>query len=788
MLNFDQIPLEMRSYNQWVGWKHENRGDKKLTKVPYSLVDSRFASVNNPGDWASFEIARANAHKFDGIGFVLTLTDPFCFVDFDRTDDAALLQHQIDLHTEFDTYSEVSPGNGLHLICKASVAKGRRQGPIEVYSSARFMTMTGNVYNNKPIAFKQSKIDELWASIGGVSSNLEFDDFHTPSELTDREIYDQASFASNGQKFLDLWNGDIETYHHGDHSRADFALVDILAFYTQDREQIKRMFRMSALGRRQKAQREDYVSTMITRAFDNILPRVDLSELMESVNNFVESNQNVNFQPAYTKHKKLYEPPKLQPENSLDDDIAKERVFTMPPGIVGEIAKFIHDQSWKPVPEIATVGALGLMAGLCGRAYNANGSGLNLYLLMLAKTGRGKESIAKGFDKLQEAIAPIMPTIGDFFGPGDVASGQGLLRYLSDHQTKSFVSVFGEFGAKIKQMANPEAMGPHLMTQKVMLDAYSKSAKGQLIRPTSYSDNEKNTKQIDNPAFSFVAECAPSWFDENVDVGMVSTGLLPRFVIVEYDGIRVKSNKLGPLIQPSQNLIYGICGVATCAMTCFQQNLVVNIPFDKEAERLSDALDELTDLRINSQSDSDSEIVSELWNRVHLNTIRIAALIAIGINPHSPVIDRRSWTWAENFVLYNIKKLEEKFSNGTVAVITGESEFAEIEKIENTIVQYIASDFDKVKAYGIDENLHRCKIVPYAYFQRKIGRVLPFTKSKIGASAAIKRALQNLVDNGDLQEIGKAQAISDLGFHGRCFAIRSDRILKKARQLVTGDE
>jgi len=783
MHSFENIPREMREFRQWVCWRSENRGTDKPTKVPYSPIDSRIASINNSGDWADFDSAvRAVQNgNFDGIGFVLTLLDPYCFIDLDKTNDPEIINRQIEIQKEFDSYSEISPGGGLHITIKAAIPSGRRRNSVEIYSSARFMTMTGNRFGDQPIKLKQELASNLWATLEGTNSNLEFATHSEAEVLTDLCVYNMASEATNGEKFLALWNGDIETYHSGDHSRADFALIDILAFYTQNREQITRLFRMSGLGRRAKAQRKDYVSTMITRAFDRILPQVDISALMANVNSFVQENKDVDLTKAAFQHDAMIAEKPMQPKpelTTLEKEI--DDVFTPPPGLVGEIAKFIYCHAYKPVPQIAVLGALGFMAGLAGRAYNASGNGLNLYILLLARTGRGKDAVSLGYEKLIKAIAPIMPTIRYFKGPGDVASGQALNRYMGEHQTKSFVSVLGEFGPILKRICSPLAFGPDLMTQQVMLKMWSQSGKDGSIDPTIYSDSGKNTKEIQSPAFSFFAECAPEWFDDSVDVAMISTGLLPRFVISEYSGIRVKSNKLGPLYEPDQKLIYDICAVATCAFSCFSNNTVCNIPFDDETLALSDKFEELVDARINANPD---RIIAELWNRAHLNVIRIAGLITVGINAYSPVIDRQSWEWAERFIVHNLKQLEEKFNDGIVTMIDSDTEFAEMEKLENAIVQYIACDWDKLQSYGVSRKLHAQRVIPYAYLQRRLVSVKPFSKSKIGGGNAIKRALQNLIDNGDLIEIAKVQAIKDLDFHGRCFAVKGVRIIEKAKSF-----
>jgi hypothetical protein len=67
--------------------------------------------------------------------------------------------------------------------------------------------------------------------------------------LPDDELLRHAAAAQNGAKFLRLWAGDTAG-HNGDDSRADAALVEILAFYAgPDPDRIDRLFRQSGLMR-----------------------------------------------------------------------------------------------------------------------------------------------------------------------------------------------------------------------------------------------------------------------------------------------------------------------------------------------------------------------------------------------------------------------------------------------------------------------------------------------------------------------------------------------------------
>jgi hypothetical protein len=61
--------------------------------------------------------------------------------------------------------------------------------------------------------------------------------------------------------------------------RSRFCLVDIVAFYTQNRKQIARIFRQSALGKRDKAKRDKYIEYMVEKSFDRQLPKIDIEGL-----------------------------------------------------------------------------------------------------------------------------------------------------------------------------------------------------------------------------------------------------------------------------------------------------------------------------------------------------------------------------------------------------------------------------------------------------------------------------------------------------------------------------
>jgi hypothetical protein len=88
------------------------------------------------------------------------------------------------------------------------------------------------------------------------------------SELTDEEIIALAKGAKNAAKFKALWQGDTSGY--ASHSEADQALVSLLAFYTQDENQLDSLYRQSALCRQKWLKRSDYRRSTIDKALSNL--------------------------------------------------------------------------------------------------------------------------------------------------------------------------------------------------------------------------------------------------------------------------------------------------------------------------------------------------------------------------------------------------------------------------------------------------------------------------------------------------------------------------------------
>ena len=221
-MSYQNIPTELQSLRQWLCWRYEDIGAKKPTKLPFNPVTGKLASVDNPEDWNDFDsVVRASGYS--GIGFVFCRDDPYSFIDLDDTEgDQSKSQRQIQIYKELDSYSEISPsGKGLHIIVKGNVLAGRRRGFVEIYSSLRYATFTGNVYNNKPIEERQDALQRIWESMGSGPATIASRQIDNPQIHPDTDIVTAATNASNGEKFTVLFKGDWQALYQSQ-SEADF--------------------------------------------------------------------------------------------------------------------------------------------------------------------------------------------------------------------------------------------------------------------------------------------------------------------------------------------------------------------------------------------------------------------------------------------------------------------------------------------------------------------------------------------------------------------------------------
>jgi len=201
-------------------------------------------------------LARFKCDTVDGIGF--QLGDSYTGIDLDDCRDARsgdIEPWAREIIRQLDSYTEISPsGTGIHILAKGTLPpRGRRKGPVEIYSGGRYLTMTGEHLDGTPgtVEERQTELTDFHAQIFGTeqsSGATTAGAVPAVNSLSDDEVINRARNAKNGDKFCRLWSGDSNGY--ASPSEADLALCMMLSFWTgRDADRIDSLFRLSKLFR-----------------------------------------------------------------------------------------------------------------------------------------------------------------------------------------------------------------------------------------------------------------------------------------------------------------------------------------------------------------------------------------------------------------------------------------------------------------------------------------------------------------------------------------------------------
>jgi hypothetical protein len=295
----DTIPASMKARRQWVVWCYEwkikSDGNGKWDKPPYQAKRPQVrASSTNPKTWATFNEAMATYLRggFDGIGYVFAGDE----VGFDLDDvrdpaTCAIERWAVEVVNQIGSYAEISPsGTGIKIIAKGTLEEAGTRRKFtrigaEMYCSGRYFTVTGHVIGERSaVEDRQAEIDAVYKVLderneaakkakGKVSSKFKAPHFPSPN-LTDDEIISKASAAAGqtGKKFRAFMQGEINGY--ASPSEADLAFCNLIVFWTDDPEQVRRIIRASGMNR-DKWNRDDYAERTIQLAFAGRTNRYD---------------------------------------------------------------------------------------------------------------------------------------------------------------------------------------------------------------------------------------------------------------------------------------------------------------------------------------------------------------------------------------------------------------------------------------------------------------------------------------------------------------------------------
>ncbi|WP_303051724.1 VapE domain-containing protein [uncultured Dialister sp.] len=300
---------ELTRFSRWVCWVGrpvKTPDGERISKIlGYIGKDNKYhnAAINRPETWGTYEQARSWVKRIlhesrKGVGFVLGVEQgqyhlvcidlDHCLNEADKTftDDEAgkRAAHILDIFTKNGekTYTEFSPsGTGLHIYGWANMPyETQITKPIEIYWAKHYMTVTGQPYMDIPVSTIQKSVDEVikeycpFLDDSPAASKSCSPSDAPPCEgpkLSDEEVIEKIMNSRSGPKFQALYYQGDTSIKGDDQSSADQVLFSMLAYRTEDEEQIERIFLHSKLAEtldRKKGHEQDYLNRSIKKALD----------------------------------------------------------------------------------------------------------------------------------------------------------------------------------------------------------------------------------------------------------------------------------------------------------------------------------------------------------------------------------------------------------------------------------------------------------------------------------------------------------------------------------------
>lgn len=257
------LPASLRALPQWC----LTVGSTK-DKAPRS-INGKLVSVTDRENWTDFETACRVAGELGWmVGFVLTADDPFTCIDMDVKPDTspADLARFGKIADAFDSFTEQSrSGQGLHVWVEGNIGRGCRRDGVEVYSQERFIICTGNVLRDRPISCRPSVLGQLVSEMrSDTLEMIEMTGDNCPDfALADRTALDEGELGR-------LFRGEGWDERFPSQSEADLALVKLLLPQSDSPGECWETFKLSALGKRDKANRPDYKRRTLSLAAQHV--------------------------------------------------------------------------------------------------------------------------------------------------------------------------------------------------------------------------------------------------------------------------------------------------------------------------------------------------------------------------------------------------------------------------------------------------------------------------------------------------------------------------------------
>ena len=353
------------------------------------------------------------------------------------------------------------------------------------------------------------------------------------------------------------------------------------------------------------------------------------------------------------------------PQASMDElDLPEAQVYDTdigeapwPPGLFGKLATDAYNMARYQYAEVAIVSALGLVAGICGRKFNVDNTGLNVYMTLIMDTGMGKDSISGFIDKAL-AEANDIGTGMLFRGPVRFTGPRAVFKSLE--KKRSQVCVFTEAGLLLNSKA-----GDRDGLKRMLLGIFNKSGRYSFSGQEQYSSDDDDIKPLRAPALTIINESTPSMLLEVFQKSnSIDSGEVPRQLI-----FRIIGDKPIPNTYHYKNSLSSECLdkvkhlISKCHTSQTEEDPKAWV-LEPDPDVRKDMIEtELYYVKMQNENRQINSTKYAMATRAFYKAVRLAG-IASAFNHKEEAIHMPEWQWAKAMIEHEMRGLEIFFRGG----------------------------------------------------------------------------------------------------------------------------
>jgi len=328
-------------------------------------------------------------------------------------------------------------------------------------------------------------------------------------------------------------------------------------------------------------------------------------------------------------------------------------------GLMEAYANWYLDTARRPVPEFAVLSAASFVATMFSRrAVGPTGSGLNMYLVCLGRTGFGKEHVHKTLHTLAHDAG-----FHYLIGPGEVTSGTAIEKVV--RRRPFYVMPWDEVGIVLQGVNGNNAASWSKSIRKVLLELYSKSTSVWTGKEHADPTRDNSAEPIHCPTVGILGVSTPETFYSGLSDESFRDGFLARLIVVDATVKPPRGNPPALLITPA-SLITAVKKTADAFpwppgnlpaikwKSALARPSLVTVPWESnEAESQWLTIEDWQAEQVEEHGAQDGII-----GRAAENTIKLATVRAISRNPANARVTTADLDWGYAVVQRSLDSLD----------------------------------------------------------------------------------------------------------------------------------